>query len=112
MAAAGLIRAGEGGNGVVQSARRHPDHADMYTYRATVTLPIADRDRAISALRQEVVRLSTAERGLEVPDWSTMSMTGPEETYGPRGEVLHEYRGTVQGRNYAEQRAERHAGRT
>ena len=79
----------------------------MYTYRATVTLPSSHRERAIAALRQEVVRLSTAESGLEVPDWSTMSMTGPEETYGSRGEVLYEYRGTVQGRNYAERRAGR-----
>jgi hypothetical protein len=79
----------------------------MYTYRATVTLPTSHRERAIAALRQEVVRLSTAERGLEVPDWSTMSMTGPEETYGPRGEVFFEYRGTVKGRNLAERRAGR-----
>jgi hypothetical protein len=79
----------------------------MYTYRASVTLPAAHADRAVAALRQEVQRLSTAERGLEVPDWSTMSMTGPEETYGPRGEVLYEYRGTVKGRNFAERRAGR-----
>jgi hypothetical protein len=79
----------------------------MYTYRATVTVPTSHRERAIVALRQEMVRLSTAERGLEVPDWSTLSMIGPEETYGPRGEVLFEYRGTVKGRNFAEQRAGR-----
>jgi hypothetical protein len=79
----------------------------MYTYRATVTLPVSHRERAIASLRQEVVRLSTAERGLEVPDWSTMAMTGPEETYGPRGEILYEYRGTVKGRNHAERRAGR-----
>jgi hypothetical protein len=34
-------------------------------------------------------------------------MTGPEEMYGPRGEVLFEYRGTVKGRNLAERRAGR-----
>jgi hypothetical protein len=79
----------------------------MYTYRATVTLPISHRERAIVALRQEIVRLSNAERGLELPDWSTMSTTGPEEAYGPRGEVLFEYRGTVKGRNLAERRAGR-----
>ena len=79
----------------------------MYTYRATVTLPFSHRERAIAALRQEVVRLSTAERGLEEPDWAKMSMTGPEETYGPRGEVLFEYRGTAKGCNLAERRAGR-----
>jgi hypothetical protein len=79
----------------------------MYTYRATVTLPFSHRERAIAAIRAEVVRLSTAERGLEEPDWATMSMTGPEEMYGPRGEVLYEYRGTVKGRNLAERRAGR-----
>ena len=91
----------------VQRGGRRPDHPGMYTYRATVTLPFSHRERAIAALRQEVARLSTAERGLEEPDWTTMSMTGPEEMYGPRGEVLYEYRGTVKGRNHAERRAGR-----
>ena len=79
----------------------------MYTYRAAVTLPFSHRERAVAAIRQEVVRPFTAERGMEEPDWSTLSMTGPEETYGPRGEVLFEYRGTVRGRNLAERRAGR-----
>ena len=106
-----LLPSGQASPRVVKTVLLRTDHLGMYTYRATVTLPTSHRDRAVAALRQEVVRLSTAERGLEVPDWATMSMTGPEETYGPRGEVLYEYRGTVLGRNYAEQRAERDAGR-
>ncbi len=79
----------------------------MQTYRATVTLPSANRDHAIAALRREVQRLSTAERGLELPDWSTMSVEGPVEAYGPRGEICFEYRGDVKGRSLAERRAGR-----
>jgi hypothetical protein len=79
----------------------------MYTYRATVTLPSAHRDRAVAALREEVQRLSTAERGLELPDWATMLVEGPLETYGPKGQVVFEYRGVVRGRNLAERRAGR-----
>jgi hypothetical protein len=77
----------------------------MYTYRANVTLPTPHRDRAIAALRQEVERLSRVERGLELPDWATMTVEGPVEAFGPRGEVVFEYRGVVRGRNLAERRA-------
>lgn len=79
----------------------------MQTYRAAVTLPTANGDSALAALRQEVQRLSQAERGMEVPDWSTMRMEGPEEVYGRRGEILFEYRGTVRGRSLSERRAGR-----
>jgi len=79
----------------------------MQTYRATVTLPAAHRDHAIAELRREVQRLSTAERGLELPDWSTLSVEGPVEVYGPRGEVCFEYRGNVKGRSIAERLAGR-----
>jgi hypothetical protein len=79
----------------------------VYTYRASVTLQTAHLDRAVVALRREVERLSGAERGLELPDWSTMTVEGPVETYGPRGEVVFEYRGVVRGRNLAERRSGR-----
>jgi hypothetical protein len=77
----------------------------MYTYRANVTLVTAHRDRAVKALQQEVRRLSQVERGLEEPDWTTMQVEGPEEVFGPRGEVVFEYRGVVRGRNFAERQA-------
>ena len=77
----------------------------MYTYRANVTLLTAHRDRAIRALQQEVQRLSQAERGLEEPDWTTMQVEGPVEAFGPRGEVVFEYRVVVRGRNFAERQA-------
>jgi hypothetical protein len=79
----------------------------MYTYRANVTLQNAHRDRAVAALRQEVERLFRAERDIELPDWTTMTVEGPLETYGPRGEVVFEYRGVVRGRNVAEQKSGR-----
>jgi hypothetical protein len=79
----------------------------MYTYRASVTLESAHRDRAVAALQEEVRRLSTVERGLELPDWTTMIVEGPLETYGPKGQVVFEYRGVVRGRNLAERRAGR-----
>ena len=79
----------------------------MYTYRASVTLLSAHRDRAVAALRDEVQRLSTAERGLELPDWVTMTVEGPIETYGPKGQVVFEYRGVVRGRSLAERKAGR-----
>jgi hypothetical protein len=79
----------------------------MQTYRATVTLPTAHAEQAVAALRQEVQRLSRADSGMEVPDWSTLRVQGPEETYGPRGEILFEYRGQVRGRSVADQRAGR-----
>jgi hypothetical protein len=77
----------------------------MYTYRANVTLLTAHRDRAVQALQQEVRRLSQAERGLEEPDWTTMQVEGPVEVFGPRGEVVFEYRGVVRGRNFAERKS-------
>jgi len=77
----------------------------MYTYRANVTLVTAHRDRAVKALQQEVRRLSQVERGLEEPDWTTMQVEGPLEVFGPRGEVVFEYRGVVRGRNFAERQA-------
>jgi hypothetical protein len=79
----------------------------MQTYRATVTIPTANGDTAVVALRQQMLRLSQAERGMEVPDWPTMRVQGPEEVYGRRGEILFEYRGTVRGRSIAERRAGR-----
>jgi hypothetical protein len=84
----------------------------MYTYRANVTLVTAHRDRAVKALQQEVRRLSQVERGLEEPDWTTMQVEGPLEVFGPRGEVVFEYRGVVRGRNFAERQAAAASRRT
>jgi hypothetical protein len=74
----------------------------MYTYRATAALPNAHRDRAISQLRRELVHQVVADDEWEKPDWTTLSVIGPIETFTDRGDVCFEYRASVEVRSLRE----------
>ena len=77
----------------------------MYTYRAMAVLPNAHMDRATSLLRGELYRRVIADDETEVPDWSTLSVTGPVEAFGPRGDLCFEYRASVACRSLRERLA-------
>jgi hypothetical protein len=77
----------------------------MYTCRTTVTLPSSNQQRALSELRDQLHRKTVALDPLDLPDWSTLSMSGATEAWGPRGEINFEYTGTVQVRTLAERHA-------
>jgi len=74
----------------------------MYTCRAQVTLESNSPQRATSELRGELERKVRATDPLDVPDWMTMTMTGPTESWGRRGEILFDYEATVRVRSRGE----------
>jgi hypothetical protein len=74
----------------------------MYTYRATTALPNAHRERAIATLRTQLASQVLADDAFDTPDWTTLSVLGPTETFTDRGEVCFEYRATVECRSFRE----------
>jgi len=78
------------------------DHLRMYTYRATTSLPTAHRERAVSALRADLLRQVVADDAFEVPDWTTLSGCGPDEMFDERGNLVFGYRATVECRSVRE----------
>jgi hypothetical protein len=81
----------------VQWAAAVSDVSVMDRYTTTTALPFAHLVRATSALRAELRRIIDAD-GWAAADWSTLRVVGPVETFGPRGVVHYEYRGSVRPR--------------
>ena len=71
----------------------------MYTYRATTELPNAHFDRALAVLRADLLAQVHADDELDVPDWTTLAVTGPDEIFSARGDVVFAYRATVECRS-------------
>ena len=67
----------------------------MTMYRACTALPHTHRDRAMVALRGDLTRQILADGDYELPDWSTLRVTGPEETYDAKGGICFEYQASV-----------------
>jgi hypothetical protein len=74
----------------------------MYTCRAHVILDVNHPQRAVSELREELTLKVRATDALDVPDWTTLSMAGPTESWGPKGQILFGYQGTVRVRSRGE----------
>lgn len=70
----------------------------MSRFRTTTALPYAHLSGATSALRAELDRQIAADDEWTGADWSTLRVIGPFETFGPRGVVQFEYRGSVEPR--------------
>lgn len=70
-----------------------------------MTLPSSNQQRALAELRHQLFRKVVAPDPLDLPDWSTLSMSGATEAWGPRGEINVEYAGAVQARTLAERHA-------
>ncbi len=70
------------------------------TYTATTVLPSADVARATAGLRAALRLAVAAGSPSEVPDWSTLVVTGPVVSTDAGGWVgsWHEYEGTVSSR--------------
>jgi hypothetical protein len=77
----------------------------MYTCRARVTLAVSHRQRAAADLREELALKVRATDPLDTPDWSTLSVAGPTESWGPQGEINFEYEATVRVRSRGERYA-------
>ena len=74
----------------------------MYTCRAHVTLDVNHRQRAAFDLREELTLKVRATDPFDVPDWSTLSVVGPTESWGPQGQIHYGYRATVRVRSRGE----------
>ena len=79
----------------------------MYTCRASVTLGLNDQQRATNELRAELQRKVVIADPLDLPDWTSLSMTGPEEMWGPRGEIHFRFDGSVRVSSRRERSARR-----
>jgi hypothetical protein len=67
----------------------------MYSYRATVTLPCSNLQRATAELRATLHDLVKLDGPTELPDWATLVVTGPTEVFDRRGTVCFEYSASV-----------------
>jgi hypothetical protein len=63
------------------------------TYRAKAALPYLDSERAVLGLRGQLWTLAAGEGA--TPDWSTLSVTGPEEVIGRHGVTWYEWTAAV-----------------
>lgn len=73
----------------------------MDRYRTTTALPFAHLSRATALLRLDLGRKLLDAGGSTSPDWSTMRVVGPFETFDQSGAVRFEYRGSVASRRPA-----------
>ncbi len=62
------------------------DHADV-TFTATTALPYPHFDRATAGLRHKLLTAGVT----GTPDWSTLTVTGPEEFTGGNGNLWFGY---------------------
>jgi hypothetical protein len=67
----------------------------MYSYRATVTLICSHLQRATAELRAALTDQVREDGPAEIPDWTTLVVTGPTEVFDRRGNVCFEYSATV-----------------
>ena len=74
----------------------------METCRAHVSLDVNHPQRAAFELREELTLKVRAADAFDVPDGSTMSVTGPTESWGPTGQILFDYPGMVRVRSRGE----------
>jgi hypothetical protein len=74
----------------------------MYTCRAHVTLDVNHTQRAVYDLREELTLKVRAADPFDVPDWTTLSVAGPTESWGPQGQIHFGYQGTVRVRSRGE----------
>jgi hypothetical protein len=63
-------------------------------FTATTALPYEHLERATAGLRGQL-RLLAADAG-EVPDWSTLTVTGPTESVGAHGRSWYVWSAEVQ----------------
>jgi hypothetical protein len=69
------------------------------TYEATTALLYPHLMRATESLRDELRRRIVDEAALRFPDWATLKVTGPTESFDRRGNICFEYRATVKAKN-------------
>ncbi|MEU2349059.1 hypothetical protein [Modestobacter sp. NPDC049651] len=67
----------------------------MSSYRANLTLPFPHAERAVATLRTELHRQVVADGPAERPDWSTLQLSGPIETFDKAGGICFEYSAAV-----------------
>jgi hypothetical protein len=64
------------------------------TLTAATALPYDDLARATAGLRGQLSELAAA--GGQLPDWSTLTMTGPVEATGAHGRTWYRWTATVE----------------
>ena len=62
-------------------------------FTARTALPYLDEVRAVSGLREELREQAAAH--WQVPDWSTLEVTGPTEVVGASGRTWYRWAATV-----------------
>lgn len=68
---------------------------DPETYTASVVLPYPHTSCAAAGLRAELRHRVVGHAGSQVPDWSTLLVTGPTLDRDARGRVWFEYTATL-----------------
>ena len=67
----------------------------MGTYDTVITMPAAHVMAATASLTRDLRRHLLADELRALPDWSTLTVTGPVEMFDARGHLVFEYRATV-----------------
>ncbi|WP_139220542.1 hypothetical protein [Trujillonella endophytica] len=62
-------------------------------FAARVSLPVLDEARAVFGLRGDL--REQAARHWQVPDWTTLDVTGPTEVVGASGRTWYRWKATV-----------------
>jgi hypothetical protein len=70
--------------------------AVVSAFTATAALPYEHLERATAGLRAELRQVLAADVHA-VPQWETLTVTGPQEFTDLRGRVWYEYRATMDG---------------
>jgi hypothetical protein len=65
------------------------------TFEATTALPYPHLDRATAGLRGELRQQLLAAGDVDRPDWSTLTVTGPQEFADARGQMWFGYSATL-----------------
>lgn len=78
---------------------RLADLACVSTYEATTALPYPHVMRASAGLRGALRRQIVDDGLLVMPDWSTFKVTFTNEAFDARGQILFQYRGSVECRS-------------
>jgi hypothetical protein len=67
------------------------------TFTATTALPYPHLERATAGLRGALRQQLLAAGVMAVPDWSTLTVTGPQEFADERGQLWFGHRATLDG---------------
>ena len=73
-----------------------PDVVQDTTYTASVVLPYPHIFSAVAGLRAELRHRIVDRAGGQLPDWNTLTVTGPTADRDARGRVWFEYTATLE----------------